>query len=56
MNTKSFDKINQVSGNKITLEKTKVVIKPYGDNNTPLEVVGKFDTFIESNNKIVKMY
>ena len=56
MNTKSFNKINQVSGNKITLEKTKVIIKPYGDNNTPLEVVGKFDTFIESNNKIVKMY
>ena len=54
MNTKTFNEINQVSGNKITLEKTNVIIKPYGDYNAPLDVAGKFDTFIESNNKIVK--
>ena len=54
MNIKTFNEINQVPGNKITLEKTKVIIKPYGNNNTPLEVVAKFDSFIESNNKIVK--
>ena len=40
MNTKTLNEINQVSRNKITLEK-KVIIKSYGDNNTPLEVVGK---------------
>ena len=44
MNTKTSYEIKQVSGNKITLEKTRVIIKPYGYNNRPLEVVGKFDT------------
>ena len=35
MKTKNFNEINQVSANKITLEKTKVMVKPYGDKNTP---------------------
>lgn len=54
MNRKTFNKINQESVNKIFLEKTNVIIKPYGDNNNPLEVMGKFYTSIERNSQIVK--
>ena len=54
MNLKTFTTLNEISGNTIVLDKSDTIIKTYGDDNPPLEVLGKFEALIESKNQTVR--